>query len=216
MATHGLIMLPERIYLRLLDTSSLALSNPPEMTRPIKASGSCLMMTGKWWPRRNKRFVCISLDRPGLSVPALISPCFIRKVAILASIASSRIRTVTTQLCRDRLTIPINTSLTITHFKMLRRKMMIHWKIQNWHILRRINTESTGNYGCQTSGMSNTVQPGTLTSVDPNRLFSFSWTWRPKKMVILWQMTVLTQMLYLLEIFCWSFAYQKKVHLGWI
>ena len=47
MATHELIMLPERIYRGCLDKISSILSNPPEKTGPRKSQWSLPINVGK-------------------------------------------------------------------------------------------------------------------------------------------------------------------------
>ena len=145
------------------------------MTGLWKASGSCLLIYVKWWPRNNERFGWISLRWPGLSVPALASPYFSKSIARVDNVEEYHVRKVIIQGCGDRLTIPLKTRLTMTPFKMPRRNITTHRKSQTWPPLRRITTASTRNTGCPTSDGSTAAQPVPLTSVALNRTYDFPW-----------------------------------------
>ena len=145
----------------------------------INASGSCLLIPGKWRPRNNEIFGWIYLKRSDFSAPDMSPPYFSRRIVWVDIMAEYYVRKTKIQGLLGRLSITLNMSLKMTPLKVSRINIKMYWKTKTWHHLRRITKESTINAGCTTPDGSTAAQPGTLTSVASNRLCDFPWTWKP-------------------------------------
>ena len=77
-----------------------------------------------------KIFLWIFLKLHGLAVPSPESLNFIITIVGMSDLVTYHISKITTQGCRDRITIVLKTRLMMIYFNVSRINMTIHWKIQ--------------------------------------------------------------------------------------